>query len=217
MNTDTATHHSIATKWPRLIVTGQPVTHQQANEILLRTNCWWYLGGNDRLWTRLVADAVSLTLDGYDNPTTDTTRALIARWNVLELEYLANARIESSWIGGPHGWCDWNGTIGCANYNIGKWPSAEQVTAEWAAIAAAFPFLSLDAQVVEDEGEADTAAVQWRVRDGVVEVVEPGELLRAPSDVTFLAPLMIGGERGVPLSRLREAVAQLNAEPEVTA
>lgn len=42
------------TKWPRLLVTGTPVTEEQANEILVRTANLWLLPGNDRDWTATV-------------------------------------------------------------------------------------------------------------------------------------------------------------------
>ena len=54
----------------------------------------------------------------------------------IELEYLSNHRIVSSWIGGPHGWCNWEGNIGCNNYNIGKHPSCKEVYNEWIKMSA---------------------------------------------------------------------------------
>jgi hypothetical protein len=133
---------------------------------------------------------------------------------VLQLSYLENARIASSWIGGPHGWCDWDGTIGCANYNIGKWPTVEAVTEDWHAIAAAFPYLNLRAQLVPDEGEAESAVVEWQISNGAVSTVEelrdpivrPGELSAGSLLIRFAA---VDGERGVSLHRLREALRQV--------
>lgn len=215
---------SICTKWPRLIVVGEHVTEQQANEILIRTCIPGYLRGNDRAWGNAVAEAMGFPA-GDEWPAHgvegDARMAWFKeRWaatdkrsaelGIVPLEFLYNSRIASSWIGGSHGWCDWDGTVGSANYNIGKWPSTEDVTAEWQAIAAAFPFLTLDAQVVEDEGEG-VIADQWHIANGAAELVEPGELLTRVRDPQVLVCLMPGGERGVSLDRLRAAVAQVDA------
>jgi len=219
---------TIHTKWPRLIVVGEPVTEQQANEILIRTCVASYLTVNERAWNEVVARAMGLP-EGDDFPPRelegDARMAWVKeRWaavdkrcaelGILPLEYLATSRISSSWIGGPKGWCDWDGTIGCSNYNIGKWPSTEEVTKEWQAIAAAFPYLRLDAQVVDDEGEGEIAD-QWHVADGIAELVEVGEPLRHQDQPEFLALSRIGWERGVSIERLREAVAQV-APPEAS-
>ena len=116
--------------------------------------------------------------------------------------------------GGPKGWCDWEGNIACRNYNIGKWPTAEEVTEDWLAIAAAFPYLELRAQVITDEGEGEIAA-EWAVREGDAALVEPIGLLEPPEDIladegAFVAQFFSAGrERGVTLARLAEALAQV--------
>ena len=79
----------------------------------------------------------------------------------------------------PKGWCDWEGNIACRNYNIGKWHTAEEVTEDWLAIAAAFPYLELRAQVITDEGEGEIAA-EWAVREGDAALIEPIGLLEPP-------------------------------------
>ncbi|MEU8151733.1 hypothetical protein [Nonomuraea sp. NPDC048901] len=216
------------TKWPRLLVTGENVTREQANEILIRTDglnpCI-----NDRVWERTVKDLAeefgrprpydySRT---SDNPESwrehyAADQAWRARMGLLDLHYLRNARIASSWIGGPHGWCDWEGRIGCSNYNIGKWPSVEEVTEDWTAIAEAFPYLALHAQLVTDEGEG-TVAATWAVRDGKAALVEPaGQLAPVPSDdvagMVFGLLYSADRERGVSINRLREALAQVAAQ-----
>jgi hypothetical protein len=210
------------TKWPRLLVTGEPVTREQANEILIRTDDWW-LSTNDHAWEAAV---YALAAD-HGRPRQPERNAgpaacsafskALGDWEVrlgiLNLHYLDNARIASSWIGGPKGWCDWDGKIGCSNYNIGKWPTIEEVTEDWQAIAGAFPYLSLHAQLVTDEGEGEVAAM-WAVKDGKAALVEPVERIvdAKPDDVEAMAfGLMFnaGRERGVSLDRLREALAQV--------
>lgn len=214
---------TIHTKWPRLIVVGEPVTEEQANEILIRTCVPSYLRVNDDEWNDAVARTMGFPA-GEDWPPhtlqgAERTAWFTKRWaaqdrrseelGVIGLEYLFNSRISSTWIGGSHGWCDWDGTIGASVYNIGKWPSTETVTEEWQSIAAAFPYLRLDAQVVEDEGDG-VIADQWHIADGVAELVEVGEPLPAPPEPPFFPGVLLrDGERGVSIERLRAAVAQV--------
>ena len=113
------------TKWPRLLVTGRRVSEDQANEILIRTDDWW-LSTNDRQWEaeikRIAVDVAGMPVEprrdqtGYGDEGMDLFREYYAAreaWRkslgILELGYLSNSRIVSSWIGGPHGWCDWTG------------------------------------------------------------------------------------------------------------
>jgi len=153
----------------------------------------------------------------------DALRAFEQRYQILNLSYLHNHQIVSSWIGGPHGWCTWDGAIGCAVYNIGKWPTVEAVTADWKTIAAAFPFLELRAQLINDEGEAGFPAVEWRVASGQVELdLEPRELLRPTlslDDMDIVARVLFpGAERGVSVERLTEALELLRSRfPETVA
>lgn len=211
------------TKWPRLIVVPEkpePVTRKQANEILLRTN-GPYFSTNDRAWEKAVADVLGIGMirreaGGYSY--WDMSWQAAGEWyqsiGGLALYHLTNSRIVSAWIGGPHGWLDWDGAIGCSTWNIGKWPTAKEVTEDWQAIAAAFPYLDLHAQVITDEGEGEVAA-QWRVADGAAALVEPVRRFE-PRELGELDVLMriVGrnGERGVGLERLKEATAQLRTE-----
>lgn len=202
-------------KWPRLLVVGKPVTPEQANDILIRTDSW-ILCLNDRAWTKAAYRVAGVVLAHYGMPGLEELRDFRARMGVLDLAYMANVRIGSSWIGGPHGWCDWNGWIGCAAYNVGTWPSHEQVTDDWRQIAAAWPFLDLVAQLVTDDGEGDLAG-QWTVRGGQVQFdPAPAELIRPAEEVALSAIAMLafrsevtGREQGVPMRRLVAALDQV--------
>jgi hypothetical protein len=204
------------TKWPRLIVTGQPVTEDQANEILIRTANLWLLHCNDRAWTADVGDVLGTEPGNYGMWTPESIRRVAEELRCLDLKWLYTSRIASSWIGGPHGWCDWDGAIGATTYNIGKHPDAEDVTAEWQTIAAAFPYLDLRAQLITDEGTGHLAA-EWTVSAGraVHREPDPGDPLIAElkelGEMDVLGRMFMGGERGVPLPRLRAAVAQVRA------
>ncbi|MGW4731774.1 hypothetical protein ACWEQC_21870 [Streptomyces shenzhenensis] len=202
------------TKWPRLLVTGEPITPEQADEVLIRTANPWLLQVNDRAWNATVARVFDLDATEYGHATAESTRAAVERYGFLDLTLIYNSRIGSSWIGGPHGWCDWDGRIGCSNYNIGKWPDVEDVTEDWELIARTFPYLDLTAQLVTDEGAGHVAA-QWRVKDGTAELRAPGEQLAELTELGELGDLfdrlLAGGERGVPEDRLRAAAARVQA------
>jgi len=234
-------------KWPRLLVVGEPVTHEQANEIIVRTTRLYYIGTNDKEWERLVSGALGvrpnlgLTIDDYRDGVTDEQRIAkieLREANVesrekalrtLDLHYLAcDERIASAYVDGPHGWCDWDGTVGSATYNIGKWPTAVEVDCDLRSLAAAFPFLRMRVQVLNDryyENVKDTdgvgtylydttAPVTWTVANGEVTyeitdntpITPPTEPNFEDMASSFFAP---GRERGVTIERLREAVAQV--------
>jgi hypothetical protein len=223
------------TKWPLLLVRGESVTREQANEILIRTCVPGYLNVNDKEWSVLVQRILGLRNE--DDPPQelwsedrrderiawfkerwDFNRARADQLGILNLGYLYTSRIASSWIGGPHGWCDWDGTIASSNYNIGKWPSTSDVTEEWTEIAEAFPYLDLTAQLISKEGEGDLVG-EWRVKDGAVtHNPEPIERLyeaggMTDDDIKWAAVGIMtrnsGFERGVSPERLTEAVSQV--------
>jgi hypothetical protein len=209
------------TKWPRLIVVPEkpePVTREQANEILIRTTSP-YLYTNDHLLDLAVREILGHPhKDSWHGPAAGEVKDWIgaerewrASLGILDLHYVYNSRIVSAWIGGPHGWCDWDGTLGCSTWNIGKWPSREDVTADWEAIAAAFPYLDLHVQlIITDSGDGELAD-EWRVHDGHAAPVEPVDRFTAKdlSDADVLGRFLYGSECGVSLERLREAVGQV--------
>jgi hypothetical protein len=137
---------------------------------------------------------------------------------IIGLEYLYNSRISTASLGGPHGWCDWNGNIITDSYNIGKWPNTEEITEEWERIAAAFPYLDLTAQLVNEEDTGDELAGEWRVKDGTV-TYNPDPLVELPRVTDdeeelkwAVADLFsFGRERGVSPERLTQAVTQVEA------
>lgn len=224
------------TKWPRLLVVGNRVTREQANEILIRTCVPEYLSGNDRAWDELVGRIMGMDLrdDWHDIPELrDNAPKRLAwlkeRWaardaretelGIFGSEYLHTSRIASSFIGGPHGWCDWDGVIFTDSYNVGKWPSTEEITEQWKDIAEAFPFLTLRSQLLTDEGAGELAG-EWRVENGTVSYdPDPVEMLvkdptadderRIEAAVEGLVYGRLDRERGVSAERLSEAVTQV--------
>jgi hypothetical protein len=212
----------IGSKWPLLLVTGKPVTPEQADDILLRSN-GPYFTTNDRAWERQLAGilGIEMTTRTYGNgggEYLDMSWQASAEWfkriGGVELHYIGNRRIVSSWIGGPKGWCDWDGRIGCGNWNIGKWPSVPEVEEDLTAIAAAWPFLDMRVQLVEDEGDGSLCG-EWRVLEGKSMETEPGpRITEADFDMAgAVAGILFGQgrERGVSPERLASAYARVMA------
>jgi hypothetical protein len=208
-------------KWPALIVKGNRVTENQAKEILIRTD-GFYFSSNDKEFEREInfliygfrendlheAAKKAFGFVGYNDfyEWKDTKEE---PYRILELTYLNNSRIISSWIGGSHGWCDWSGNIGCCNYNIGKWPSVEEVYKDWSDIAKNFPYLDLTCQLLDSEaGESDKeqkALIEFRVKNGKVDMSIPESIICETVDVDFVASRMFG-ERGCTPSQLKDAL-----------
>lgn len=237
-------------KWPRLLVVGEPVTQEQANEIIVRTTPLHYIGTNDDAWAWQVKEALGLRLeldlthDDYRPEVSIEQRlaklsvldahidARKAALGTLDLYYLGNGeQIASCYFAGPHGWCAWDGQIGASSYNIGKWPTPEEVHSDVVEIAEAFPFLTMTVQVLGDHYVPDstgsddaygsyvadeTAPVTWHIKGGQVEVdVAPRPPITEPTDPEMDEKFMMWrfsdphAERGVTVERLREAVAQV--------
>lgn len=211
-------------KWPALVVRGERVSVEQAAEIIVRTDSW-RLSTNDRQWGRQVRELVGLRPDPWEGPSSNRTlqeitadidhdETIRAGLGVLELEYLRNSQIASCWIGGPHGWCHWNGRIGSDNYNIGKWPSAEEVMGEWSLIAAAFPFLKLTCQLFNGETceEGTRPVIEYVVAERKVTAREPSDFTMMPNDgdteslVADIVMGRLGRERGCTIEQLKRAV-----------
>jgi hypothetical protein len=202
-------------KWPGLLVVGEPVTLEQAEEIIIRTASL-HFSSNDKAFLRDLYKAADIELEAdYPWPEWKSMQAAESKYKVLPLDYLHNSQIVSSYIGGPHGWCDWEGHIGCNNYNIGKWPSVENVFNEWSLIAAAFSFLKLKSQLFngetsENENGELQPVVQFNINEGVVELVTPEAVgaAVAPDFEAFTRKLFApGGERGCTIAKFKHALA----------
>jgi len=206
-------------KWPCLLVVGKSITERQAAEILIRTDRSlpdYSYAGNDQDHERQLSALFGAPTDDPDmtdgSDMTEPERQTAVRhrhthWAAmeelgrrtgkLELEYLTNSQIVSSWVGGPHGWCSWSGEIGCNTFNIGKWPSVETVHAEWQRIAAAFPFLELQCQLLNHEcgypatDRINGPVVKFVIGNGKAEAVvqDPSKdfMIAGPREEDFMA------------------------------
>lgn len=187
-------------KYPGLLVVGKRVTRNQAAEILLRTDNWRaYV--NDTEWIQLVDAAIGMSRADFAESI-----------GVLELSYLHNYQIGHILARGPHGWCDWDGTIGCTGYNLhGKWPHVEDVLRDWKDIAETFPYLDLRCQLLNKHASGcdgiPKALAEFVVANGSVDMVNPGPLIRDPAEMPEATT-----ERGCSIRRLRGAIAMLKAK-----
>lgn len=210
-------------KWPSLVVTGERISERAANEVIIRTTALEFLEVNDSEWNDLVMDAFGLSRrrDQHNQSWQEDLARLTAQEHelrTLPLQYLHNSRVSSAYIGGPHGWCNWDGTIGCAGYSIGKWPDGLTIQRDLKAITTAFPYLNMTVQVVHENDVTEDephASITWYVHGDEIEydvssrqpLVTPVELLSGPAMMNrFFSP---GGERGAPIERIREAIAQV--------
>ena len=180
-------------KWPALEVVGAKVTRAQAEDIILRTTGLSYFSTNSgeactklieiffdikdatRTGTKYPAHSIydALPIDEADKKLRNTYTRI--KSIAEQLEFLQNHQIVSSFIGGPHGWCNWNGTIGCASFNIGKWPSVEDVLLEWKLIAKTFPYLDLTSRLFSGETceENNKPLVEFIIKNGKAKAQEP--------------------------------------------
>jgi hypothetical protein len=170
-------------KWPQMVVTGKRISEEFALEIIRRTDRWFVnaSGCNDRDGDERLAKRLRMPhFFRYDPARPDRREdwQLSARWKeawkTIETQYVHNSWIGSSFAWGPHGWCHPDGRISYYD-NVGKWPSIEDVRADWQLLATAFPFLDLRVTLMSGEScEEDThPVVTMCVLDGQVRLAEP--------------------------------------------
>lgn len=186
----------ISIKWPALLVSGTPVTEDQAREIIFRTDRLSFFCNDDK-FTDMALESFGVVKGEYGHWIEDDTRET---FKILSLNYMDNNRIASAWIGGLHGWMAWDGTVGCNNYNIGKWPCVDEVRDDLVAIATAFPFLDMRVQLLNHEAGEDDAntevTVEFTVKDGIVTMFLPGAST-TPLAVAEFGPIDFTMQRAV--------------------
>lgn len=220
-------------KWPGLLVVGKTVTREQAMEIIIRTDSLWFTTNDYKFAKELngylfdvkieesgygkdndaIADKLGVDRSNSWNDVHAYRETKLAEVGQIPLNYLDNDRIVSSWIGGSKGWCNWNGKILCDNFNIGKWPSVQDVYNDWVAIAKAFPFLDLKAQLLSTEicdmDNEPEVVVQFNIKNGKVKMSETKRLLTQPKELDFSSMLNFGNpsrERGCTIEMFKEAI-----------
>lgn len=160
--------HFISVKWPQLIITGTPVTPEQAFEIIRRTDTFLTnpeggFGNRKTVMTMLrrqLGFGARLDLQDewsakYPNEfywsSGHSLNSIIAGClGAIVLQYQSNHWGATSYAGGPHGWITVDGQIGYRQ-NIGKHPGLDEVIVEWEDLTDAFPFLDMQFSLYNHE------------------------------------------------------------------
>lgn len=185
-------------KWPQLMIVGDRVTESQAKEIIFRTDSFLHSVFGDRCSNNTGFEAqyrnrAKLNLERFHH--TDLsfksgnwsaiTRIdeLVKEWvGAIELAYIPSRFAASAFVFGPNGFCSPTGEI-FHQYNVGKWPSVEDVYNDFVAIAEAFPYIKLKAALYDKEHSEDgphRAVVCFEMENGKVTMsdAEWGQSLR---------------------------------------
>lgn len=166
-------------KWPKMLVTGEPVTVEQAKEIIRRTDqTFAYITpGNDRAFSKWVFQTVGAPFSEPFSAPFHVQDRWRTDWGFITTSYVHNDWITCSYIDGPHGWCHPDGQIGFVD-NIGKWPSVGEVVDDWRTLQAVFPFLKVGVTLYSGEWcEEDIhPLVSFQVGPWGVETVDPKEV-----------------------------------------
>lgn len=159
----------ITAKWAGLLVVGESVSKNQAAEIIVRTTRW-PLDSNNKKVDEIFNNLIS-------NP--KEFKKYLQHIRPLNLDLLINERITTCYYAGPKGWINWDGRIFANSYNVGKYPSIEQITEEWETIAKEFKFLDLKCQVINQEIHENhpTPTAQWNIKNGNVTLELPEKLI----------------------------------------
>ncbi len=175
-----------------MLVTGKPVSIEQAKEIIFRTDSFLtsaseYSGGNAREFNKQYRKDAGLTKlqvtrkypEGGDYIDSDWRKEQVLQHELgyISTQYVHNTWASSAFIGGPHGWCSPKGVI-FYDDNVGKWPSADELVEDWSTLAKEFPFLDLHVTLMSDEsGESDSddkvPVFNIRVVSGVATMLPP--------------------------------------------
>lgn len=169
-------------KWPQMRVSGKPITVEQAKEIIRVTDIFFdYPSGNDRATINWVVDALQFPheLEPVGSWSFEVQAEWRERWGIspersLKSNFVYNDWISCSFIGGPHGWCNPDGTIKFTD-NIGKHPHGESVYEDWSLVAECYPFLEIGITLMSGEAceEGTFPVMSFLVDKGKVSVIDP--------------------------------------------
>lgn len=180
--------HRKLPKWPALIVTGKPITKDQARDVIRVTDdTFVYANGDlDSASYSLMANRLIIPL----RPQWVYDSLLLSRDSRFERqlrmeEYEAQAIWSYQWgslkigelrnhiISYGYGWCRPNGYIGLID-NIGKWPKIRSIYEDLISIASTFPYLSMGVTIMSaSRTEGGSPVVSMRVKEGTVTLVDP--------------------------------------------
>lgn len=219
---DCCSQYTNLPKWPRIVVSGTNITHKQATEIIFRTADLEFIC-NDHVWRRKLHNELNTLVDKDESGVIADTWFFVdydklakveKELGILNIKYLRNCQIATSYIGGPYGWCSWDGVIGCDGYNIGKWPSVKSIYKEWVLIAKTWPFLNLKCQlwntefINQDNCIKPLPIVEFTVANGTVLISEPKSILTHSNITPRINPKFgkFGAERGCTLETFKNSL-----------
>lgn len=165
-------------KWCKMYVTGIPIEKEQALEIIRRTDTFFngYNGNNRKLETeieRILEFPNSIKIEDFlkFSKKQEKWKKL---WKYIELEYVSNSWISTSYFYGANGWCHPDGIIGYSE-NIGKYPDIKTVYKDWKKIIKEFPFLELGVTLYNGEHceEDISPVVSFKIKDGIINIIDP--------------------------------------------
>jgi hypothetical protein len=165
-------------KWPAMIVRGMTIEVEQAKEIIRRTDSFFhYMGMNSNFgFEKGFCNAIKMPKYSSSD---DFEKQLEWRkaWGVIPIEYIYNDWVSSSFVYGPNGWCNPNGTISF-DFNVGKWPSVRSLLVEWKMMVKNFPFLELGVNLMDKESceEDSRPLVSIHIKDGKVKLIDPNQM-----------------------------------------
>lgn len=173
-------------KWPSCLFVGRKVVPPEWTERIAIQTSGFDFFSNDRATSAelnaTIADVTSrvwktatntdIAFNYDDGNKDDSTRS---RYGVLRgVSYFSNNMLMSACVN-VDSWLSWRGKIE-ARYNVGKYPSAEELYQEWCVIAAAYPpdVLDLVCFVYDREtcqlAPGDQPLIQFTIQGGKVEV-----------------------------------------------
>lgn len=207
-------------KWPAMFVSGDRITKEQAEEILVRTDGLYFGTNDDKFKVKLhkilgIKAKYNRVYSNYSYTDYDSVTKVNKELNCLDLNHLHNSRIVSNFSGGPHGWCDWDGTIGSNSYNLGKWPEAKDIHDEWSIIAKAFPYLNLHCQLFSGGVyEGGNPVIDYMVKDGKASCVLPTKILGIceGTDRVYLGHGDHSDEHGIDIERFAKIIKRLRGK-----
>lgn len=172
-------------KWTQCVINGERITEAQALEIIRRTDGFFFgYDGNNHEFNKKAKEICRRPdLDDFENPNTgdfssdykkyrEEKENFEKKWGLISTNYISNDWISCCWVGGYHGWCHPDGTIGFCN-NIGKYPDVKDVYEDLCILGKEFPFLNLTCTLTNGEEDfCDTSLVTMKLENGEVEFVD---------------------------------------------
>ena len=187
-------------KYPIMLVVGNPITKEQAYELIIRTSSLYY-STNDAEWEESLNEVIygfkvrmfqygvfkshlGFTEEGNElyDAIYKYQKTISADLKILDLCYVTNCyKIATQYYYGPYGWCDWDGKIFSSHFSIGvKYPTCGEIYDEWVTIAEAFPFLDLKCQLVNYDYDGvyeKHPTIQFNIKGGKVKFSEPRKFI----------------------------------------